>query len=297
MPSASMTGFARAEGQDARYRWAWEAKSVNGRGLDVRFRLPPGFDRIEAAARTRLGERFKRGSISLSLTLNRIAAGGGYAINQPFLDELLRVAATLRFPIAVDPPRLDGLLGLRGVIEPVEEGAAATEAEVAALDTALLGTLDGVLVALAGMRAAEGVRLAEVLTAQLDGIERLRVAAAATAALQPEAVRARLMTQLYELAGAVPAVAPERLAQEAALLASKADVREELDRLAMHIGAARALIADDGAVGRKLDFLCQELNRESNTVCSKSADRDLTAIGIELKVLIEQFREQIQNIE
>lgn len=296
MPSVSMTGFARAEGQDAGHRWAWEAKSVNGRGLDVRFRLPPGCDRLEAIARSRLGERFKRGSISLSLSLTRNTGSGGYRINQTFLDEILRFSATLKPPLIVAPPRLDGLLALRGVIEPADEGAA-VETDTAALDAGILATLDGVLTALAGMRAAEGLRLTEVLTTQLDGIERLRQAAAATAVLQPEALRAKLVAQLEDLAVAVPTMAPERLAQEAALLAAKADVREELDRLGVHITAARELIAAGGAVGRKLDFLCQELNRESNTVCSKSADRELTAIGIELKVLIEQFREQVQNIE
>ena len=295
MPSASMTGFARVEGQDARNRWAWEAKSVNGRGLDIRFRLPPGFDRLEAPARARLGERFKRGSVTLQLNVTRLAGATSYAINRPLLDELIRLAKSLESEIDAAPPRLDGLLGLRGVIEPVEETM--DEAAAAALDAAILASLDEALASLAAMRADEGRRLADVLGAQLDEVERLRRAAGDIAVLQPEAIKARLILQLQELAAAIPAVPPERLAQEAALLASRADVREELDRLRVHIVAARELVASAGSVGRKLDFLCQELNRESNTICSKSADRELTAIGIELKALIEQFREQVQNIE
>ncbi|HUL09424.1 MAG TPA: YicC/YloC family endoribonuclease [Candidatus Acidoferrum sp.] len=299
MPIASMTGFARAEGADAAdlhpgLHWAWEVKSVNGRNLDVRCRLPPGFEALESPARAALAERFKRGNFALTLTLARGGEPPRARINRELLDQLIALAGDLGG--RTERPRLDSLLGVRGVVEVVEE-AEPTEEQRAVRLTRMNETLARALAALDAMRHEEGARLAALVGQHLDAIEALRQRAAATAAAQPAALKARLKAQLDALLEASPALPEERLAQEAALLVTKADVREELDRLAAHVAAARKLLAEGGAVGRKFDFLCQEFNREANTLCSKSADVELTAIGLELKAAIDQLREQVQNIE
>ncbi len=293
-----MTGYARAQGRDARVEWTWEAKSVNGRGLEVRLRLPPGHDGMEASVRETAARHLKRGNVQLSLSVIRPADLSGVRINTRLLEDLLGLCREwgARHP-DVTAPRWDGLLAVKGVIEPAEIEADDDEAERGARETAMIATLNEALAALAAMRRAEGGRLAEVLTGQIDAIAELAGRAAATAALRPDAVAARLKAQLGALLGAIPSPPEERIAQELALLAVKGDVREELDRLAAHVGAARELIAGGGAVGRKLDFLSQEFNREANTLCSKSSDVELTRIGLDLKAVIDQFREQIQNIE
>jgi uncharacterized protein (TIGR00255 family) len=296
-----MTGFARAEGVDAPdmhpgLHWAWELKSVNGRNLDVRCRLPPGFEVLESVARAAVAERFKRGNVSVTLTLSRGNEPPRVRINRELLSQLVALVDELRDKVAAEPPRLDGLIGVRGVVEIVEEEEP-TEGQRAARISRMTETLRRALDSLASMRHDEGRRLAAVIHQHLEAIEQLRQRAATAAGAQPAALRARLKAQIDSLLEVSPALPEDRLAQEVALLLTRADVREELDRLTAHVEAARKLLADGGGVGRKFDFLCQEFNREANTLCSKSADVELTAIGLDLKAAIDQMREQVQNIE
>lgn len=296
-----MTGFARTDGHDGPYGWAWEAKSVNGRSLDLRCRLPSGMDWLEPVARKALAERFHRGHIVLSLSLQRAPGQLGVKLNRALLDQLLAAVGEVGSLGAAAPPRLDGLLAIPGVVEigEPEESAQARAAREKAMVESLLEALDDLLVA----RREEGARLAVALRHLTEEIANLVSRAEGCAALQPEAIKSRLREQVAALLEAVPSLPEERIAQEAALLGAKADVREELDRLRAHLAAARNLIEDgaameDGvAVGRRLDFIAQELNREVNTLCSKSTDVELTQIGLDLKALIDQFREQVQNIE
>lgn len=296
MPIASMTGFARAQGQAESCTWTWEARSVNARGLDVRCRLPSGFEALDVPVRERVGKRFRRGNVTVALTMDFRRSQSGVRVNTAALDEILSLVPSMRqrMPDA-PPPTVEGILGLRGVIEAAEDDLDEDARE--ALFAGIMDGLDRTLEALASMRTDEGGRLLAALTERLDRIAALCAEAEGLAAAQPEALRARLVEQLAALADATPPVAEDRLAQEVALLAAKADLREELDRLKAHVGAARALLGEDAAVGRKLDFLCQEFNREANTLCSKSADVALTRVGLDLKATIEQLREQVQNIE
>ena len=292
---ASMTGFARAEGEADGLAWSWELKSVNGKSLDLRFRLPAGYESLELPLRALVGERLKRGSVSVSLTIARTAAGAALQVNRAILDQMLALARELGREIEAAPPRIDGLLALRGVLESAEEmpDPALRERREALLLAGCRKAID----ALSVMRCAEGARLGAVLAERLREIADLVAAAEASAATQPDAIRSRLKSLVDALSDAVPSIPEERLAQEAALLVARGDIREELDRLAAHIAAARELLAEGGAIGRRLDFLCQEFNREANTLCSKSADVELTRIGLALKAGIEQLREQVQNIE
>ena len=295
MTIASMTGFARAEGHAEGLSWVWEAKSVNAKALDMRFRLPPGFDALELPLRASIAQRLKRGNVTAALSLSRTGAGGAVRLNRETLAAVLAIAREVAAEVATQPPRLDGLLAIKGVIETGDEGEDEQARE--RRDGALLKSWEEVLRRLSEVRGAEGGRLAAVLEARLGEIADLIAAAEASAAAQPETLRAQLKAQVAALLEAAPALPEERLAQEAALLIAKADVREELDRLVAHVAAARALLEEGGAVGRRFDFLCQELNREANTLCSKSADLALTRIGLALKAAIEQLREQVQNIE
>jgi len=292
---ASMTGFARVEGEAEGLAWSWELKSVNGKALDLRFRLPAGFDALELPLRTLVGERLKRGSVSVTLTVARTGAGAALQVNRAVLDQVLALARELGKKIRAAPPSIDGLLALRGVLESGEDipDAATRERREARLIAGCRKAID----ALEKMRRAEGTRLGAVLSERLKEIANLVGAAEACAATQPDAIRARLKSLVDALKDTVPSIPEERLAQEAALMVARGDIREELDRLTAHIAAARELLAEGGAVGRRLDFLCQELNREANTLCSKSADVELTRIGLGLKAGIEQLREQVQNIE
>jgi uncharacterized protein (TIGR00255 family) len=290
-----MTGFARTSGADDGTSWAWEVRSVNARGLDIRTKLPPGFEGLDVAVRQAVGQRFKRGAVSASLTTTRAAAPARLRINRELLDEVVRLQKDLGRIVDQSPPALAGLLAVRGVVESVDEEE--TEEAKSAREAAMRAALDQALAGLAAMRAAEGARLASVLADQLDTVARLAAMAQALAALQPQAVFERLRALLKELLTAEPPLSEERLHQEAALLVAKGDVREELDRLVAHVAAARELLGRDEPVGRSLDFLCQELNREANTLCSKSSDVELTRIGLALKASIEQLREQVQNIE
>ncbi|MCC7272237.1 MAG: YicC family protein [Alphaproteobacteria bacterium] len=290
-----MTGYARREGRHGRDSWIWEIKSVNGRSLELRSRMPTGTDHLEIQVRAAAAERLKRGNIAVTLTFARRPATARLTVNRELLDQAIGLMAELEGRIDAAPPRLDGLLSIKGVIEAVDE--ADEDAGGEERDAALLESFRAALDLLVAGRRAEGARLREVLVVRLAEIEQHVAAAAACAAAQPAAIRDRLHAQLEALLGTLAQIGPERLAQEAALLAAKADIREEIDRLTAHVGAARAMLAEGGAVGRRLDFLCQEFNREANTLCSKSGDIELTRIGLALKSAIEQLREQIQNIE
>lgn len=290
-----MTGFARADGHEDGASWVWELKSVNSKSLDLRFRLPPGLDGLELPLRASLARKLKRGALSVTLTVTRSATAGGVRINREALEQVVAASQTLVAQGRAALPRADGLLALRGVLESGEEPE--DEAERERRQAALLASWEKALDGLVAMRRSEGARLIPVLEARLAEIAHLVAAAEDSAAVQPEALKLRLHDLVAALLDASPSLPPERLAQEAALLVAKADIREEIDRLAAHVVAAQELLAEGGAIGRRFDFLCQEFNREANTLCSKSSDVALTRIGLELKAVIEQLREQVQNLE
>ncbi len=290
-----MTGFARADGHEDGVSWVWELKSVNSKSLDLRFRLPPGLESLELPLRASLAQRLKRGALSVTLMLTRAAGAGSLRVNREALAQVAALARELAADGRVAPPRADGLLALRGVLESGDEDE--DEARRERRQAALLASWEKGLDSLVAMRTAEGARLIPVLEARLAEIAQLTAAAEDSAAAQPEALKQRLRDMVSALLEASPALPPERLAQEAALLVAKADIREEIDRLSAHIVAAQELLAEGGAIGRRFDFLCQEFNREANTLCSKSADVALTRTGLALKAAIEQLREQVQNIE
>ena len=295
MTVASMTGFAESAGSHDGLRWRWEAKSVNGRSLDMRLRTPPGYDGLESPARRLAGERFQRGSFQISLTVETEASTRGLSIDAAALASAVRIAREVAAETGLAPARVDGILALKGVIVQ-DESESLDEKARGQRDAAILESLAVALDMLVKARGNEGAKLAALMNSQIGEIERLTQQAAGLAATQPEALRARLSAQLAELLVGAP-VPPDRLAQEVALLATRADVREELDRLTAHVQDARALMAQGKGVGRKLDFLAQEFNREANTLCSKSSDIALTRTGLALKAVIDQFREQAQNVE
>jgi uncharacterized protein (TIGR00255 family) len=295
MTIASMTGFARASGVHGDLRWAWELKSVNSKGLDLRFRLPPGRDALEPALRAAVAKRISRGNVTVNLQIQREGASPQVRVNEDVLAAVIATSRELAKKIEAQPPTLDGILGIKGVMEIVETEE--TEADREAANAALVLGFETALQELVAMRGREGGVIGGVLSARISEIETLTKAAEASPSRSVDAIRARLAEQVKELLAATAALDSDRLHQEAALIAAKADIREELDRLHAHVGAARALLKNGGSVGRKLDFLAQEFNRESNTLCSKSNDVSLTAIGLELKTAVDQFREQVQNIE
>jgi uncharacterized protein (TIGR00255 family) len=290
---ASMTGFARAQDEAPGISWVWEIKSVNGRALDLRLRLAPGFDLLEPELRAALAQRFRRGNFSANLAVTRTTPPA-LRINREALSQLMTLINELSGEIEAAPPRLDGLLSLRGVVETVEDE---DEAVIEIRRNAVLTGWSVALDQLADARTEEGTRIAALLRSQLDEMATLVAAAEGCAAAQPAALRERLRTVLASLADLTPSMPEERIAQEVAVLAARSDIREEIERLRAHIEQASELVQQDEAVGRRLDFLCQELNREANTLCSKSADIELTRIGLALKAVIEQFREQVQNVE
>lgn len=289
---ASMTGFARESGVAGAVQWAFELKSVNGRGLDVRVRVPAGREDVGEAARQAIQAALTRGQCQLNLTLSRAETTPRVRLNEPLLTALAQALARVPVPQGLAPPSLDALLSVRGVIES-EEGAE----DDAGLAPALTAAVQPLVAGLVAARAAEGRALGAVVAVQLDAIERLVLAAEDCPARRPDAIRARLSAQVAALTEAGPGLDPDRLHQEAVLLAAKADVREEIDRLRAHVAAARALLETGGAVGRRLDFLAQEFGREANTLCAKANDVTLSRIGLDLKVVVEQFREQVQNVE
>jgi uncharacterized protein (TIGR00255 family) len=290
---SGMTGFGRAEGSLGAWSWAVEARSVNGRNLEVRFRGPPGFEGLERAAREGAQGRFQRGQLTVGVQAKRAEGVGAVRLNLEQLERYLAAGAPYVAEGQVAPPSLDGLLALRGVIEAAD--AVEDPDAQAALEAAMAASIGLALDGLAAGRAEEGRALSGVLDGLVGQIGELTARASSLAGGQPAIIKARFEKRLTELAG--EAVSEERILQEAAAMAVKADVQEELDRLRGHVAAARALLATDGGVGRKLDFLTQEFMREANTLCSKSASGALTAVGLDLKASIEQFREQVQNVE
>ena len=295
MSLKSMTGFARTAGHHAQWRWTWEVKAVNAKGLDLRVRVPQGFDLVEPEARARLTKRLARGTCYATLALNRDAPAAQVRLNEALINTLIETLARLPTGSHLRPASLDGLLAVRGVVEVSE--STDDEAALAAAASAVLTGLDEAMDRLVEARATEGAALQAVLVSRVDAIDTLTHAAEDTPGRKPEAIRARLQQSIDMLAGSSLALDPARLHQEALVLAAKADVREELDRLRTHVAAARNLLASDQPVGRRLDFLAQEFGREANTLCAKSNDPVLTQIGMDLRVEIEQFREQVQNIE
>ena len=289
-----MTGFARVEGDWGDWSWAVEARSVNGRNLEVRFRAPPGFDALERVAREAAQGRFQRGQLNIAIQAKRSQAARRPRINEDVLDRYLALSEALQASGRAAAPAADGLLALPGVVE-MSEADEDDVAERAAVAAAMSRSIVQSLEALAASRAAEGVAIAQVLDGFLGRIDALTGAAAGEADGQPALIRARFERRLADLAGDI--VDPDRIIQEAAVLASRADVREELDRLTGHVAAARSLLNQEAAAGRRLDFLTQEFMREANTLCSKSASAALTTLGLELKAVIDQFREQVQNVE
>jgi len=295
MALQSMTGFARAVAAHQGAAIAWEVKSVNGKSIETRLRLPPGFERLEPAGRQAVQKRFSRGNIQAVLTVARMGVQAQPVINEAFLKDIAGLARRLEEQFGVARASADGLLALRGVLETPE--TIETEEERAPLDAAILASLDEALGGLEDARRREGAALAAVLESHLDRIETLTLAAEADPSREPAVIRQRIAEQVRLLMDAAAGLDEARLHQEAAFLATKADIREEIDRLKTHVAAARGFIAAGGAVGRKLDFLSQEFNRESNTLCSKSNAASVTGIGLELKAVVDQFREQVQNLE
>jgi uncharacterized protein (TIGR00255 family) len=295
MALSSMTGFARGHGVHGSYAWAWEAKSVNGKGLDLRLRLPPGWDAIEAAVRPHAAEKLARGSVQANLTVERTGILPTVRVNAAVLEAVLTTVRQLASRVEASPPSLDGLLALKGVMEIGE--ADESEAERRAAETAVIAGFAAAIAALAEMRRQEGATLGDVLELRLADIAALTKRAELAPGRRPEAIRARIAEQVATLLSQSERFDPDRLHQEAILIAAKADIREELDRLAAHVAQARLLMGQGGSIGRRLDFLAQELNREANTLCAKSNDVELTNVGLELKAAVEQFREQVQNVE
>lgn len=295
MTIKSMTGFARAEGSLGKATWHWEVRSVNGRGLDVRVRLPNGYESLEPAVRDAVAKHLVRGNVTVSLSADRRVGGQAIRLNEEALAEVVKAADRIRELTGCAQPRADGLIGIKGVLELSEEEEEAEE--TAARSQAILDHLNEVLALLVGARSAEGQRLYKVLNAHLVEIERLVNLIESCPARTSAAVEARLKEQVARLLEVSNGLDPERLHQEAVLIATRADVEEELKRLSAHVDAARELLQDNGAVGRKFDFLAQEFNREANTVCSKANDVEITRAGLALKTVIDQMREQVQNIE
>ncbi|HME30425.1 MAG TPA: YicC/YloC family endoribonuclease [Pseudolabrys sp.] len=295
MALSSMTGFARGHGVAGSYAWSWEIKSVNAKGLDLRFRLPPGWDAVEVPARARAAEKLSRGTVYANLAVERKGVQPTAKINEPVLGAVLSTLRSLSGKVEAAPASLDGILSLKGVIEISEEDE--REEDHRAAETAIIVAFEQALAELIDMRRAEGATLGRLLSTRLDEIAALTARAEKAPGRKPEAIKARLVEQVAALLEASERFDSDRLHQEAILLAAKADIREELDRLSSHVGQAKKLLADGGAIGRKLDFLAQELHRESNTLTAKANEVELTNIGLELKSVIEQFREQVQNLE
>jgi uncharacterized protein (TIGR00255 family) len=294
MTLSSMTGFARTDGVHGAYVWGWEVKSVNGKGLELRLRLPPGWDAVEVPVRA-VAKTLARGNVFASLAVRREGVVPAVRVNEAVLNAVLSTMRDIGNRVAAQPATLDGILAIKGVIEVSEQDEDADE-RVAA-EQAIVTDFEAAVHALSLMRQHEGNELGRILRQRLDEIAALAARAETTPGRQPAAIKARLAEQIAVLMEKPGRFDADRLHQEALLLASKADIREELDRIAAHVGQARKLLDDGGAVGRRLDFLSQEFNREVNTLCSKSNDVELTTIGLELKTVVEQFREQVQNLE
>lgn len=294
MAVRSMTGFARFSGEAEGFEAIWEIKSVNGRGLEARARVPAMLDGFDIAVRKRLGQRLSRGSVSAHLSLRAGEVANGLRVDEDKLSQLFAIARKLEGHPGVQPPRLDGLLTLPGVVD--FAAAELGEGERERLEAQLFGQLDGAVDRLVEAREREGAELKRLMLAQIDRIDELVTAAEASEGARLETIRANIAERLEALLDK-DRMDAGRLEQEAALMALKADVREEIDRLRAHVAEARSLLDKGGAIGRRLDFLAQEFNREANTLCSKSADTALTRIGLDLKAAIDQLKEQCQNVE
>lgn len=295
MALSSMTGFAQSSGEKDGLHWQWEIKSVNGKALDIRFRLPSGFEGLETAARASLSQHIKRGNLQVVLTTSGTIAADTVVVNEAVLEQVLGIAERLRDRIGGMPLNAEALMGLRGVLDVVQP--LQSEAEMESRVNGVRQSLEVAAKALDKARREEGARLANVLSFQLDKIESLTTAARDCPARSVEAIKARLKEQVARLLETGATFDPDRLHQEAIMISTRADIQEELDRLFGHVEAARALMASPEPAGRKFDFLAQEFNREANTLCSKALDKTLTNIGLELKTVIDQMREQVQNIE
>jgi len=292
---SSMTGYARAQGGVPGITFSVEIKTVNSRGLDIRMRMTPGYDALEAEIRRRIGRAISRGSVTVNLNVEREGESGRVVVNHDALTAVLGALREINGKVDAERPTLDGILALKGVLEQHDAPLDADAEE--RLAAAIYLATDAALSDLRKARQAEGVHLGQILGSQVDEIARLRDAAALHPSRSRDALLVRLKEQIADLVAAGAGISEDRLAQEAMLLATKADIREELDRLTAHVASARSLLAEGGPVGRKLDFLSQEFNREANTLCSKSNAVELTAIGLDLKAVIDQFREQVQNLE
>jgi len=295
MSLASMTGFARAQGATGTHAWAWELKSVNGKGLDLRLRLPPGWDGVEPAVRAATSRALARGNVTATLTLTREGVAPTVRVNEEALAAVIAAIGRIAKRVDAAPASLDGILGLKGVVEIVE--AEESDAEHGAAEAAMQKGFETALADLVTARRSEGTALEQILRDRVTAIAKLVDQAEASPGRKPEAIRARLAEQVKALLDTDVKLDADRLHQEAALLAAKADVREEIDRLKTHVAAAREMLKNGGAVGRRLDFLAQEFNREANTLCAKANDGVLSAVGLELKAVVDQFREQVQNLE
>ncbi|EDQ33815.1 TIGR00255 family protein [Hoeflea phototrophica DFL-43] len=295
MAIQSMTGFARHEGEAPGCRYVWELRSVNGKGLDLRLRLPPGFEALEQPVRKAAAAELSRGNVQITLSVSGTAPAMEAVVNETALEAVIELVNRLGERIDARKPALDGLLNIRGVLE--FRDPELSDADRTTRDEAVLAGFVAALGELKAMRLSEGAALNRVLRDQIDRIEAFTLAVEADPSRSPEAIRARLADQVSALMDTGAGLDRDRLHMEAALIATKADLREEIDRLKAHVEAARTLIEGEGGAGRRLDFLAQEFNRETNTICSKSNAASVTAIGLDLKVLIDQFREQIQNLE
>lgn len=296
MTISSMTGFARADGSTDGLSWIWESRSVNGRGLDVRLRLPPGYEALEIPARDAVAKRFARGSISLSLSIEKQQTNGAIRLNEQVLADVIKAADRVSTLSGATKPDAAQLLMIKGVLETSEQ-ATEDAAARASREKTILQSLEAALDKLGEARRAEGARLGGVIHDQISQIEQLAATVRASPSRAPEAVMTRLKDAIARLVDTTAALDDQRLHQEAVLIATRADVEEELQRLSAHVAAARDILAERGSVGRKLDFLAQEFNREANTLCSKANAVDITRLGLQLKTVIDQFREQVQNVE
>ena len=296
MTISSMTGFARADGSTDGLSWIWEARSVNGRGLDVRLRLPPGYEALEIPAREAVAKRFARGSISLSLSIEKQQTNGAIRLNEQVLADVIKAADRVSTLSGATKPDAAQLLMIKGVLETSDQ-ATEDAAARASREKTILQSLEAALDKLGDARRAEGARLGGVIHDQISQIEQLAATVRASPSRAPEAVMTRLKDAIARLVDTTAALDDQRLHQEAVLIATRADVEEELQRLSAHVAAARDILAERGSVGRKLDFLAQEFNREANTLCSKANAVDITRLGLQLKTVIDQFREQVQNVE
>lgn len=292
---SSMTGFARADGHAKGIRWVWEIRSVNAKGLDIRCRLPQGLEALEPEIREKAQRKFRRGNIQIVLDMHQEASEDAVRINEPALERMILLAKKMSKKHKLATPSIEGLLGVRGVLDTAS--AEIDPKTEAARDARLLKGLDGALDELERSRRDEGKKLKRILEEQISKIARLAGDAKDNPARTSERIRARLKEQLERLLDSADGLDPDRLHQEAVMLATRSDIEEELDRIGSHIAAARDLLETDEPIGRKFEFLAQELNREANTLCSKAQDKSLTEIGLDLKAVIDQLREQVQNIE